>query len=183
VDNNNFCLRISTIVRIIITNLITMSEVFILLGGNQGDKYKIFSKTRKLISKMIGTITSESSIYETEPWGFVSDLFWNQALIVKSFLPPEDILRCALDIENKMGRKRVSENYEARPIDIDLMFYDDLQIDLPQLTIPHPLMAQRRFILVPLAEIAPEKIHPITGLTIKEMLRNCPDQLKVSKID
>ena len=128
---------------------------------------------------MIGQIKVLSSVYESEPWGFVSDLFWNQALIVESALQPDDILTLALEIENKMGRKRLSENYEARPIDIDLMFYDDLQIDSPRLTIPHPLIAQRRFMLVPLAEIAPEKIHPVTGLTIKEMLQICPDKLKV----
>ena len=160
-----------------------MSEVFILLGGNQGDKHKIFSETIKLIGERIGTVKVLSSIYETEPWGFISDLFWNQALIIDSSLLPEDILKCALDIENKMGRRRISENYEARPIDIDLMFYDDLQIETPRLSIPHPLLAHRRFILVPLAEIAPEKIHPVTKMTIREMLQNCPDKLKVTQLD
>lgn len=160
-----------------------MSEVFILLGGNQGDKHKIFSETIKLIGEKIGTVTLLSSIYETEPWGFVSDLFWNQALIVESSLLPDDVLKCALEIENIMGRKRISENYEARPIDIDLMFYDELQIDTPKLTIPHPLISQRRFMLVPLDEIAPEKNHPLTKMTIREMLQICPDKLKVTRLD
>ena len=160
-----------------------MSEVILLLGGNQGDKHKIFSETIKLISEKIGTIKVLSSVYETEPWGFVSDLFWNQALIVRTSLTPDDILNCVFDIENGMGRKRITKNFEARPIDIDLMFYDDLQIDTTQLTIPHSLIAQRRFMLVPLAEIAPDKIHPVTGLTVNEMLQNCPDQLKVTRID
>jgi len=160
-----------------------MSEVFILLGGNEGDKHKIFSETIKLIGESIGKVVISSSFYETEPWGFVSDLFWNQALIVESLLSPDDVLKQALDIENRMGRKRISENYEARPIDIDLMFYDDLQIDTPHLTIPHRLMAQRRFILVPMAEIAPDKIHPVTGLTIKQMLKNCTDKLNVTRLD
>jgi 2-amino-4-hydroxy-6-hydroxymethyldihydropteridine diphosphokinase len=160
-----------------------MSEVSILLGGNQGDKHKIFSETIKLISQRIGQIKFISSVYETEPWGFVSDLFWNQALIAETVLPPDDILTIAFEIENKMGRKRLSENYEARPIDIDLMFYDNLRINTPRLNIPHPLMAQRRFMLVPLAEIAPEKINPVTGLTVKEMLQVCPDKLKVTRIE
>jgi 2-amino-4-hydroxy-6-hydroxymethyldihydropteridine diphosphokinase len=159
-----------------------MSEVSILLGGNQGDKHKIFSATRKLIGEMIGEIKVLSSVYESEPWGFVSDLFWNQALILESVLPPDEILTYALEIENLMGRKRLSDSYESRPIDIDLMLYDNLRINSPRLTIPHPLMAQRRFMLVPLAEIAPEKIHPVTGLTIKEMLQICPDKLKVIRI-
>ena len=160
-----------------------MSEVFILLGGNEGDKHKIFSETIKLIGETIGTVKLLSSVYETETWGFVSDLFWNQALIVKTSLLPEDVLKCALEIENKMGRIRLSANYEARPIDIDLMFYDDLVIDTPSLTIPHSLMAQRRFILVPLSEIAPDRIHPVTKMTINEMLQNCPDQLKVTRLE
>jgi 2-amino-4-hydroxy-6-hydroxymethyldihydropteridine diphosphokinase len=160
-----------------------MSEVSILLGGNQGNKHKIFSETRKLIGEIMGEIKVLSSVYESEPWGFVSDLFWNQALIVECLLPPDEILTCAFEIENIMGRKRLSDNYEARPIDIDLMLYDNLQINSPRLTIPHPLMAQRRFMLVPLAEIAPEKTHPVTGLTIKEMLQICPDKLKVVRIE
>jgi 2-amino-4-hydroxy-6-hydroxymethyldihydropteridine diphosphokinase len=160
-----------------------MSEVFILLGGNQGNKHKIFSETKKLIGEKIGRVILSSSLYETEPWGFVSDLFWNQALIVESRLLPEEVLMCAFEIENKMGRKRISENYEARPIDIDLMFYDDLQIDTPQLTIPHLLIAQRRFMLVPLVEIAPEKVHPVTKMTISEMLQICPDQLIVTRLE
>ena len=160
-----------------------MSEVFILLGGNEGNKHKIFSETIKLIGETIGKVKVTSSVYETEPWGFVSDLFWNQALIVESSLLPEDVLMCAFEIENKMGRKRISENYEARPIDIDLMFYDDLQINTQHLTIPHPLIAQRRFMLIPLAEIAPERIHPVTKLTIRDMLQICPDHLKVTRLD
>ena len=160
-----------------------MSEVSILLGGNQGDKHKIFSETIKLIGETIGKIEALSSVYESEPWGFVSDLFWNQALVVSTPLLPEEVLTRAQDIEYKMGRKRLSDKYEARPIDIDLMFYDDLQINIPRLTIPHPLMAQRRFMLVPLSEIIPEKIHPVTGLTVKEMLFICPDKLKVIRVE
>ncbi len=160
-----------------------MSEVSILLGGNEGDKHKIFFETRKLINEKIGNIEILSSLYETEPWGFVSDLFWNQALILNSKLSPDDILTFALEIENIMGRQRLSDSYEARPIDIDILLYDDLQINSARLTIPHPLMAQRRFMLVPLAEIAPDKIHPVTGLSIKEMLQICPDNLKVIRIE
>ena len=159
-----------------------MSEVLLLLGGNQGNKHKIFSETLKLIRERVGTVTLISSIYETEPWGFVSDLFWNQALMVETLLQPEDLLDCVLDIENILGRKRISPLYEARPIDIDIMLYDDLLVSSPRLTIPHPLIAERKFVLVPLAEIVPDKIHPLTGLTILEMLRICPDQLKVGRV-
>jgi len=159
-----------------------MSEVLLLLGGNQGDKHKIFSETLKLINEKIGPVTSTSSIYETEPWGFVSDLFWNQALVVQTLMEPEDLLDCVLEIEYILGRKRINPEYEARPIDIDIMFYNNLMFSSPRLTIPHPLIPERKFVLVPLAEIAAERVHPTTDLTILEMLRICPDQLKVSRI-
>ena len=160
-----------------------MSEVLLLLGGNIGDKHKIFYETGKMISDRVGAILSASSIYETEPWGFVSDLFWNQALKVITSLEPEELLDALLQIENDMGRKRISEQYEARPIDIDIMFYDDCIINTDRLTIPHPLIAQRNFVLIPLCEIIPEKIHPVTGITIQEILQICPDKLRVVRLE
>ncbi len=160
-----------------------MSEVLLLLGGNVGNKHKIFSESLELIRKQVGPIVSVSSIYETEPWGFVSDLFWNQAIQVETQMKPEPLLNALLQIENAMGRKRISEEYEARPIDIDIMFYDDLIINTDRLTIPHPLIGLRQFVLTPLNEIIPEKIHPVTGLKISEMLRTCPDTLKVLRIN
>ena len=159
-----------------------MSEVFLLLGGNVGNKHKIFFETVELIKIRIGTISAASSLYETEPWGFVSDLFWNQALKVNTTMKPEELLDNLLGIENDMGRRRISDEYEARPIDIDIMFYNDSNIDTDRLTIPHPLIGQRKFVLVPLNEIAPDKIHPVTGLTIHEMLQICPDPLKVEPV-
>ena len=135
-----------------------MSEVFLLLGGNVGNKHKIFFETVELIKIRIGTISAASSLYETEPWGFVSDLFWNQALKVNTTMKPEELLDNLLGIENDMGRRRISDEYEARPIDIDIMFYNDSNIDTDRLTIPHPLIGQRKFVLVPLNEIAPDKI-------------------------
>lgn len=159
-----------------------MSEVLLLLGGNIGDKHKIFYRTLTMISQRVGFIQSASSIYESEPWGFISDLFWNQALKVNTTLEPETLLDTLLQIENEMGRKRISDQYEARPIDIDIMFYDDAVINTDRLTIPHPLIARRNFVLVPLNEIIPEKIHPITSLSIHEMLQICSDTLKVNQI-
>jgi len=159
-----------------------MSEVLLLLGGNLGNKHEIFCKSTKMIEEQIGSIISASSIYETEPWGFVSDLFWNQALQVITAIEPEELLDALLSIENAMGRKRISEDYEARPIDIDILLYNDSIINTTRLTIPHPLIGQRKFVLVPLNEIVPDKIHPVTGLTIHEMLQICPDNLKVNPV-
>jgi len=160
-----------------------MAEVYILLGGNVGDKSKIFKETKKLINDRIGLITKQSSVYATEPWGFVSDLFWNQAIIAETTLDPFEILQQSQAIEKSMGRIKLSDNYEARTMDIDLLFYDDLQVSTPNLAIPHPKMSERKFVLIPLNDIAPEKIHPGSGLTVHEMLLKCKDQLKVKRID
>ncbi len=160
-----------------------MAEVFILLGGNVGDKSKIFNKTRKLISKTLGLITKQSSIYATEPWGFESELFWNQAIIISTALDPGQILFQSQNIEKEMGRTNKSAQYEARTMDIDILFYNDVQIETPDLTIPHPKIGERRFVLVPLNEIASDKRHPKTGMTVREMLQGCTDTLRVDRLD
>ena len=171
------------IVVVIGTNLERMSEVFILLGGNLGDKSKIFEETRKLIGERIGLVTKLSSVYVTEPWGFESELFWNQALVATTTLKPNEILLQTQTIERIMGRVKKSNYYEARVMDIDLLFYNDLILNTSGLTLPHPKIADRRFVLIPLNEIAPDKCHPVTGLMVHEMLRLCSDKLKVERID
>jgi 2-amino-4-hydroxy-6-hydroxymethyldihydropteridine diphosphokinase len=160
-----------------------MHLVFFILGGNLGDKPKIFSETIRLIIKRIGKVIAASSPYETESWGFESELFRNQALIVETKLSPNQVLSSALKIEKEMGRIRKLDGYESRSMDIDLLFYDDICLETPELTLPHPRIAGRRFVLQPLAEIAPDKKHPVTGLTVNEMLNICPDQLKVKRIE
>ena len=165
-----------------------MAEVFILLGGNVGDKAKIFEQTRKLIGERIGLITKMSSVYATESWGFKSDLFWNQVLVLESRLNPFKILTLTQSIETVIGRSKKtlsnngSCNYEDRIIDIDILFYDNLQLDTPRLTIPHPKIGERRFVLVPLNELEPEKYHPVLQINMKELLWICPDRLKVERL-
>jgi 2-amino-4-hydroxy-6-hydroxymethyldihydropteridine diphosphokinase len=160
-----------------------MHLVFFILGGNLGNKPKIFSETIILIIKRIGEVVAMSSAYETEPWGFESELFRNQALIVETKLSPNQVLSAALAIEKEIGRIRKTDRYESRQMDIDLLFYDDICLETPELTLPHPKIAERRFVLEPLAEITPKKKHPITGLTVKEMLNICPDKLSVKRIE
>lgn len=160
-----------------------MAEVYILLGGNVGDKSNIFDKTRKQIGERIGPITKRSSVYVTEPWGFKSDLFWNQALITETALLPHEVLKQTQSIEIDMGRIIKSGHYIARVMDIDLLFYDDVQLNTPDLTLPHPKISERRFVLVPLNEIAPEKLHPVSGLKVQEMLLLCTDELSVERMD
>jgi len=164
-------------------NLEIMNDVFILLGGNVGDKSIIFELTRKLIGERIGLVTRQSSVYVTQAWGFDSELFWNQALIAKTTLNPHEILLQTQSIEKLMGRVKKSTGYEAREMDIDLLFYDDLILNTSTLTLPHPKMGDRKFVLIPLNEIAPDKYHPLIGLTVHEMLQHCPDTLHVERID
>ena len=159
-----------------------MAEIFILLGGNVGDKHKIFTETRKMIGESIGKLTKLSSIYDTEPWGFDSEPFWNQAMVIETTLLPLEILDRTQAIEIKMGRVKPTGFYESRPMDIDLIFYDNLVLKTPLLMLPHPKIAERRFVLVPLNEIVPEKRHPVSGHTVGEILRICNDPLKVAKI-
>jgi 2-amino-4-hydroxy-6-hydroxymethyldihydropteridine diphosphokinase len=159
-----------------------MAEVFILLGGNVGDKSKIFELSRKLIGERIGFIKEMSSIYATDSWGFESALFWNQVIILATSLNPFEVLKESQVIENELGRVRKSTHYEDRTIDIDLLFYDNLQINTSELTIPHPKIADRRFVLIPLNELAPEKYHPVSGMMVKELLAVCQDQLKVDRL-
>ncbi len=166
-----------------------MAKVFILLGGNVGDKSKIFEQTRILLGQRIGSIDKMSSVYATQSWGFKSDPFWNQAVILDSRLDPFEILKQAQDIESLLGRSKKTEwvensgSYEDRIIDIDLLFYDHFILNTPELTIPHPRIGERKFVLIPLNEIAPEKCHPVSGMKVQELLRVCPDQLEVKPID
>ena len=128
-----------------------------------------------MITERIGEVTSLSSFYETTPWGFRSEnSFLNAAACAETALPPLDVLHLTQAIEKEMGRKKKSVQgiYSDRLIDIDLLLYDNLVLDLPELTLPHPLMTERAFVMAPLAEIAGETVHPIFKKTISELLQN-----------
>jgi 2-amino-4-hydroxy-6-hydroxymethyldihydropteridine diphosphokinase len=157
-----------------------MAKVFILTGSNRGNRLQMLRKAEECIEEVIGMITVRSSVYETEPWGFQDEIpFLNQVLMAETDLLPDRLLKEILVIETSMGRKRESMGYQARVIDIDILLYNDNVINTEELIIPHPRLADRRFVLMPLAEIAGEYFHPVFQCTISELLVNCRDYSKV----
>lgn len=148
-------------------------KVYFSLGSNLGDRAQLLEKALTLLNKEIGNLVSRSSFYETEPWGFSSNHpFLNACCLCETKLSPLEVLHRTQQIEKELGRKRKSKNkkYHDRPIDIDLLLCDDLTINTKELTIPHPFMQERRFVLEPLKEIAPDVIHPVLHISISKML-------------
>ena len=155
-----------------------MHQVVLLIGGNLGDREQLITQARGLLPE-IGTIAEVSSIYETQAWGKASKgNYLNQAIIIKTHKSPGDILKLTKKIENKLGRTR-NERWGNRTMDIDLIYFDDLIYQDENLIIPHPLMAERKFVLIPLVEIMPDYVHPVFHISNQELLRGCTDQGEV----
>ena len=158
-------------------------ELFLCLGGNLGNKAEIFAETLLLIKKKIGKPVTVSSIYASPAFGFESEFgFWNQVVRVQTKLAPISVLEEIRKIEKRFGRIRKPGIYLSRKMDIDILFYDLQVIESTELTIPHPSLSSRNFVLVPLFEICPVLVHPVTGKTIKELYANCPDIPAVVKV-
>jgi 2-amino-4-hydroxy-6-hydroxymethyldihydropteridine diphosphokinase len=155
------------------------NEVFIALGSNLGDRAENLKKAIHEIELTIGTIIRQSSIYETKPWGKTNQPdFFNQVILVHSNKSPKDCLIILSGIEKQMGRKR-EEKWGARIIDLDLLYVNGHIIETNKLSLPHPGITQRRFVLVPLVEIAPDFIHPLLQKNQRQLLNECPDLLEV----
>jgi 2-amino-4-hydroxy-6-hydroxymethyldihydropteridine diphosphokinase len=159
-----------------------MNKAYLLTGGNEGDRYLNMQQARTNIEHICGQLLQVSSLYETAPWGKTDQAdFLNQVLLIETIWNPRQLLNALLQIEEKGGRIRTEKN-APRTIDIDILFYNNLVIDEPGLSIPHPRIADRRFVLEPLNEISPEYIHPVLDKTIHQLLLECTDELAVKKI-
>ena len=149
-----------------------MAQVYLALGSNQGDRKALLHQAIDAIDRSLGRVDSISSFIETEPWGFARPHpFLNATLLLSTELTPLELLDATQAIERELGRRQKSDEagYTDRPIDIDLLFYEDLILESPRLTFPHPLLHRRAFVLDPLLEIAPDLLHPILGKTITEL--------------
>ncbi|WP_428657167.1 2-amino-4-hydroxy-6-hydroxymethyldihydropteridine diphosphokinase [Runella sp.] len=155
-------------------------SVFLLLGANLGEREAMLVKATQLISERIAPVTAQSHLYETAPWGVIDQpAFLNQVIKIETTLSPEEVLAQTLDIEKQLGRER-RLRWGARVIDIDMLYFDNVVLETEYLHLPHPRLHQRRFTLVPLAEIAPDFIHPVLHKTNQQLLSECTDESQVS---
>lgn len=152
------------------------------LGSNIGDRLDYLNAAKKLLSE-IGTIKKQSCIYETEPVGYAGqDSFLNCVIEFETSSSADELLSHTMQIENILGKHKTIAN-GPRTIDIDIIFFDDEIIDADNLKIPHPRMHERRFVLEPLAEIAPERMHPVLHLSVKDLLEKLKDEHGVRLYD
>lgn len=158
-------------------------KAYLLLGSNLGDRQLYLSKAKALIAKQVGEVVAQSSVYETEAWGKTDQPgFLNMALAVETTLGSLALLHKVLEIELALGRVR-HEKWGSRLIDIDIIFYGQEIVNVTdKLQIPHPEMQNRRFVVQPLAEIAPDFVHPVLQRTLTEILAGLADSLSVKII-
>lgn len=158
-----------------------MNEAYLCLGGNIGDREKALNLALVKISELAGQIETKSAIYETEAWGVEKQqAYLNQCAKITTELTPGELIETLLSIEKSLGRERnFDHTYEPRTLDIDILFYNNFIIEQEHLVIPHPRLQLRKFVLIPLNEIAPNYLHPALNKTIFSMLKECEDTSEV----
>ncbi len=160
-----------------------LSNTYLHLGSNVGDRLGNLLKAKFLINKKIGHIELLSEVYETEAWGNTDQAaFYNQAILVRTQMTPHETLDTIHEIENILGRKR-SEHWGPRTIDIDILFFENEVINTQKLIVPHPRLHERNFVLVPLSDIAHDFIHPILNKSIGELRKLCADTLECVNVE
>ncbi|WP_372755035.1 2-amino-4-hydroxy-6-hydroxymethyldihydropteridine diphosphokinase [Labilibaculum sp.] len=159
-----------------------MAKVYFLLGGNLSEREKYLSDAIQQMVSKLGVLVASSSIYETEPWGFVHELnFLNQVVVIETCIAPLDILDVTQQIEKDLGRVRKKNQYSERTIDIDMLFYEDKIISSERLIVPHPRIQERLFALVPMLDVAADLIHPVLEKSIRQLHELCADSMEVKK--
>jgi 2-amino-4-hydroxy-6-hydroxymethyldihydropteridine diphosphokinase len=160
-----------------------LREIYLCIGGNLGEREANLEEAIDFINFNFGDVLASSSVYESEPWG-MTDVpnFLNQVVLVESELSNEELLAEVEGLEEFYGRERSTERYLSREMDIDILFIDDEIIERENLTVPHPRLSDRRFVLQPLAEIAPDLVHPVLKKSVVELLNSCTDQGKVTRL-
>lgn len=158
-----------------------LHQAYIGIGSNLGNKRENYQEARERIAKIPKTkIVRESSLYESEPLGDSKEWFVNGAVEIETDLRAELLLQKLKNIERAMGRKKVRKRWGARIIDLDILLFDNMILNKKNLKIPHPEMHNRKFVLIPLCEIAPQITHPVLAMTISELLVNVKDEKRVS---
>jgi 2-amino-4-hydroxy-6-hydroxymethyldihydropteridine diphosphokinase len=161
-----------------------MNVAYLILGGNIGDRLENLKKTLALIDKNAGKIIKRSDVFITAAWGKTDQPdFYNQAVQIETMLTPKDLLNELLRIEAAAGRIRNGEKWGERTMDIDILFYNNEIILEDHLKIPHPHLQDRKFVLAPLAQIAPEYMHPQLNKTTSNLLKECGDTLEVKVLE
>ena len=156
-----------------------MNHTYLITGGNIGDKKRNLEKAAVLIEKKIGHILKSSAIYETAAWGNTDQpSFFNQVHFVETALNPDELMTTILEIEKRMGRVRTTKN-AARIIDIDILFFNDEIIETASVLVPHKEIPNRKFVLKPLLELAPDYVHPLLKKTITQLEADTTDTLEV----
>ena len=156
-----------------------MNLAYLSLGSNEGDRVLWLETAVEMIPDSCGMVLKRSMIYETKAWGITEQPdFLNMVVCLETVKTPGELLTALLDVETRLGRHRTVK-WGPRTIDIDILLYNDIIVDKPELKIPHPFMQERRFTLIPLAELAPNYMHPTLHKTITQLLADCPDELEV----
>ena len=154
-------------------------SVFILLGSNLGERQLLVNQACGMMEERCGKIVAKSRLYESEPWGFKSEhWFLNQVVVLNTEMSPDDLMDTLLSIEKDLGRDRSTphEGYVSRPMDLDILYWgNDLVVEKQHVIVPHPRLHKRRFTLLPLCDVAPDYVHPILKKTNRQLLEECDD--------
>lgn len=153
-------------------------SVFVLLGSNLGDREFLVNQAISMIEERCGEIIMRSGMYESEPWGFKSEQwFLNEVVLLDTYFSPDELMTTLLSIEKTLGRDRTMPHngYVSRPMDLDILYFGDKIVDTQMVVAPHPRLHLRRFTLLPLCDIAPDFVHPVLKLTNRQLLEQCDD--------